>query len=52
MIGSSREARGGPQPVDLIVRTQAALPMTSETVVYDAMIAIKDGRIAFVGPAE
>jgi 5-methylthioadenosine/S-adenosylhomocysteine deaminase len=40
-----------PQPADLIIRTGAALPMTDDAVVYDAMIAVKDGRITFVGDA-
>ena len=35
--------------VDLIVRTGAMLPMTGPEVVYDALLAIHEGRIVYAG---
>ena len=35
--------------VDLVVRTGAMLPMTGPTVVYDALLAIDDGRFVYAG---
>jgi 5-methylthioadenosine/S-adenosylhomocysteine deaminase len=37
------------EPVDLIVRPGAILTMVDESVLYDGLIAVKDGRIAYVG---
>ncbi len=37
--------------VDLIIEAGAVLPMTGPTVIYDAMIAVADGRILYVGDA-
>lgn len=38
------------QRVDLVVEAGALLPLTSDEVVYDAVIAIDDGRIEYAGP--
>ena len=37
--------------VDLLLRAGAMLPMTDRSVVYDGLVAVKDGRIIFAGPA-
>lgn len=37
--------------VDLVVRAGAMLPMTGPTVVYDALLAIADGRLVYAGEA-
>jgi 5-methylthioadenosine/S-adenosylhomocysteine deaminase len=37
------------EPADLIVRPGAILTMVDDSVLYDGMIAVKDGRIAYVG---
>jgi cytosine/adenosine deaminase-related metal-dependent hydrolase len=36
--------------VDLLIETGAMLPMTEVEVVYDASIAVRDGRIVYAGP--
>ena len=38
--------------VELVVEAGAMLPLTSPEVVYDALIAVEDGRIVYAGPAE
>jgi 5-methylthioadenosine/S-adenosylhomocysteine deaminase len=40
------------QPVDLIIEVDAALPMLGQSILYDALIAIDDGRIVFIGDRE
>ncbi len=40
------------QTVDLIIETGAALPMVDRSLVYDALIAVDDGKIVFVGDRE
>lgn len=39
------------QHVDLLIRPQALLPMFDDSVVYDPLVAVKDGRIVYAGPA-
>jgi 5-methylthioadenosine/S-adenosylhomocysteine deaminase len=36
--------------VDLLLEVGALLPLTSDEVVYDALVAVNDGRIAYAGP--
>jgi 5-methylthioadenosine/S-adenosylhomocysteine deaminase len=40
-----------PTQVDLIVETGAMLPMTGTDVVYDALVAVDDGKIVYAGEA-
>lgn len=40
------------EKVDLIIETDAVLPMTDDSVIYDAMVAVDTGRIVYVGPVE
>lgn len=37
------------EPADIIIRPGAILRMVDDSVMYDGLIAVKDGRIAFVG---
>lgn len=36
--------------VDLVIEVGALLPLTSDEVVYDALVAVDDGRIVYAGP--
>ena len=35
--------------VDIVIEVGALLPLTSDEVIYDALVAIEDGRIAYAG---
>src|SRR5947207_2042505 len=41
-----------PRTVDLVVETDALLPMTGRDVVYDAIVAVDDGEIVYAGPRD
>jgi 5-methylthioadenosine/S-adenosylhomocysteine deaminase len=48
------DVEGGPVPahVDLLIEVGAALPMTGREILSDAVIAVHEGRIVHMGPAE
>jgi 5-methylthioadenosine/S-adenosylhomocysteine deaminase len=39
------------QTVDILIQAGGMLPMTGDDVVHDAVIAVKDSRIVYAGPA-
>jgi len=47
---TSTRLDGDGAEVDLVVEATAMLPMTGPDVVYDALIAVRDGRIVWAGP--
>lgn len=40
------------QKIDLIIEADAALPMTDDSVLYDALVAVDEGRILYAGARE
>lgn len=49
--GSAQGSRGRLEAGTLAIIGATVVPMTSETVVPDAVVVVRDGRIAAVGPA-
>lgn len=48
--GSAQPSRGALQPGEFVIANVAVIPMTSETVLSDATVVVRDGRIVSIGP--
>ena len=44
--------KSGMQPVDLIIRARWIVPIRPQTVLHDHALAVHDGHIIAIGPAE
>lgn len=51
LLAQQLAARGALTSGDLVIRNVSVVPMVSDTVIRDAAVHVRDGRITFVGPA-